>query len=344
MLLAVVCAALSLCVFAASSAGAAVRTEFFGIAQGQLDAQDRQGMAAARIQTARFMLKWRDIEKSAGLLRLERTGPLHRRPGLAGNPSGPVRVGVAEVGGQRATEHPPIDSAAEMQAWRNFLKAAVARYGPGGTYWAPGHTDQHYGASATPLPIKSWQIWNEPNLRKFFDPGVDDLSRRPRSTRGCSRSPTTRSRPRIRRPRSSSPACRLPARGRSSNAWDFLNASTTWPGSRPTSTPPPCTPTRATWIDVRHGDPAVPRRDGEPRRRGDAAVDHRVRLGIGAARPLRHQQGRRRASATGCSSSFKLILQQPNAWNVQRLFWFLWRDPTPVGFATAAASAAARGC
>ena len=58
------------------------------------------------------------------------------------------------------------------QAWQNFLKAAVARYGPGGTYWAPGgNYDQDYGTSAAPLPIKSWQIWNEPNLKKFFGPG-----------------------------------------------------------------------------------------------------------------------------------------------------------------------------
>jgi hypothetical protein len=29
------------------------------------------------------------------------------------------------------------------------------------------------------------------------------------------------------------------------------------------------------------------------------------------------------------SSSFKLILQNRKSWNVQRLFWFLWRDPAP---------------
>ena len=43
------------------------------------------------------------------------------------------------------------------------------RYGPGGSYWANGYREQ-YGASATPLPIQSWQIWNEPNLKKFFAP------------------------------------------------------------------------------------------------------------------------------------------------------------------------------
>src|SRR5581483_1787562 len=29
---------------------------------------------------------------------------------------------------------------------------------------------QQYGATAVPLPITSWQIWNEPNLKKYFAP------------------------------------------------------------------------------------------------------------------------------------------------------------------------------
>ena len=56
--LAVVLAAFALLLFAAPAAGA-VRTEFYGIVQGQLDPQDRAGMRAARVQTTRFMLNGR---------------------------------------------------------------------------------------------------------------------------------------------------------------------------------------------------------------------------------------------------------------------------------------------
>jgi hypothetical protein len=63
---------------------------------------------------------------------------------------------------------PPLDSPQDTEAWRHFLKAAVARYGPGGHYWTTGYR-QRYGARR-PLPIQAWQIWNEPNLKKFFDP------------------------------------------------------------------------------------------------------------------------------------------------------------------------------
>ena len=47
---------------------------------------------------------------------------------------------------------PPLDSAADEQAWQKFLKAAVARYGPGGVYWGTRYHEQ-YGAGATPQPI-----------------------------------------------------------------------------------------------------------------------------------------------------------------------------------------------
>ena len=68
-----------------------------------------------------------------------------------------------------ATSHcSPLDSAADITAWRNFLKALVARYKPGGTYWANKYHQQY--PNAKPLPIQTWQIWNEPNLKKFFVP------------------------------------------------------------------------------------------------------------------------------------------------------------------------------
>ena len=56
-----------------------------------------------------------------------------------------------------------------QQRWRNFLKALVTRYGPHGTYWTT-HYHERFGANATELPITSWQIWNEPNLKKYFAP------------------------------------------------------------------------------------------------------------------------------------------------------------------------------
>jgi hypothetical protein len=53
-----------------------------------------------------------------------------------------------------------VQTAGQRAAWREFLRLAVFRYGPGGSFWAenpllPAH------------PIRIWQIWNEENYKYF---------------------------------------------------------------------------------------------------------------------------------------------------------------------------------
>lgn len=45
-------------------------------------------------------------------------------------------------------------------AWTAFVQQVVARYGPNGSFWAsnPG---------LAPRPVRTWQIWNEPNFKYF---------------------------------------------------------------------------------------------------------------------------------------------------------------------------------
>lgn len=47
--------------------------------------------------------------------------------------------------------------------WRELLRALVARYGPGGAYWAENPTVPY-------RPIGTWQIWNEPNSITWWGP------------------------------------------------------------------------------------------------------------------------------------------------------------------------------
>ena len=53
-----------------------------------------------------------------------------------------------------------MQTAAQRSAWREFLRLAVFRYGPGGSFW-----------SENPLlperPIRIWQVWNEENYKYF---------------------------------------------------------------------------------------------------------------------------------------------------------------------------------
>jgi hypothetical protein len=68
----------------------------------------------------------------------------------------------------------PVGSARARNAWVAFVKAAVARYGPGGTFWAD-HDPAVAAATGVvpiprPLPIRTWQVWNEANFFYFAFP------------------------------------------------------------------------------------------------------------------------------------------------------------------------------
>ena len=52
---------------------------------------------------------------------------------------------------------------AALAAWKEFIGAAVDRYGPGGEFWA-----EHPQLPRT--PIRAWQIWNEQNSKSFYAP------------------------------------------------------------------------------------------------------------------------------------------------------------------------------
>jgi hypothetical protein len=71
---------------------------------------------------------------------------------------------------------PPLASKSARSAWREFVTAVVRRYGHRGTFWKPnpqgGASPFHVqcGCDARPVPIKAWQVWNEPNLHHYFSP------------------------------------------------------------------------------------------------------------------------------------------------------------------------------
>jgi hypothetical protein len=54
----------------------------------------------------------------------------------------------------------PVRSAWQRWGWATFLRDAVERYGPRGSFWFE-HEDLPY------LPIHRWEIWNEENIVSF---------------------------------------------------------------------------------------------------------------------------------------------------------------------------------
>jgi hypothetical protein len=146
---------------------------FFGIGpQTTLTDRDAEYMKAGGIETVRWPVDW-------ALIQPTRTGGYHwesfdsvvstaTRHGLQVLPFLLDTPRWLSLKGTRL----PIDSATARTAWAQFLEAAVRRYGPGGEFWAthaPGVV-QYEPAIPEPLPIRTWQIWNEANFFYFAYP------------------------------------------------------------------------------------------------------------------------------------------------------------------------------
>ena len=239
--LGIMLAGLALWLFAAPTASAA-QSEFYGISQGSLDDQDVQGMAAAHVRTERFLLSWKSIEPTQGSFHWAQRNRFIGQLASHGIRPVPFVWGSPNWVGSGALAQPPLDSAADQAAWRDFLQQAVARYGPGGSYWAntlPPAVRGERHAAADPVLADLERAQPEEVLHAGRNrqpvgpevrPAAADLPRRDQSQD----------------PNAEIVLAGMPGYG-DSKAWDFLDHL--YDGARgqgATSTPPPCTPTRAT--------------------------------------------------------------------------------------------------
>jgi hypothetical protein len=160
---------LALGVFAASAA--ALPAKFFGVVpQSTLSQEQFNTLKQGGVKSMRVAMIWGAVQPQRGAaLEWSSFDPIVERAAKSGIELLPFVIGtptwavpnatVPGAGGAKAPAHLPATGSAAT-AWTSFLKAAVARYGPGGTFW-----------SENPLvldkPINTWQIWNEPNFKYF---------------------------------------------------------------------------------------------------------------------------------------------------------------------------------
>ena len=99
----------------------------------------------------------------------------------------PRLVGADPPATGNATAYPPVKSSTEVYEWRQFVKAAVQRYGHGGSYWSSDYLVAHPGAR--PMPVNTWQVWNEPNIPGAFwpKPNVSEYAKLVRISAGAIR-------------------------------------------------------------------------------------------------------------------------------------------------------------
>jgi hypothetical protein len=167
--LVVVPAGVAIAALAAPSSERALPAGFFGIVpQTPLTARDTARMRAGGFESVRYPVIWDTIQPSprsaynwAGLdqeVTMTARAGLTLLPFLYGTPHW--------VAGKPTTL--PVANGRARRAWAAFLHAAVARYGPDGTFW-----EEHAKGSGDYVPRKPihlWQIWNEENFFYFALP------------------------------------------------------------------------------------------------------------------------------------------------------------------------------
>ncbi|MEZ5076000.1 MAG: hypothetical protein R2725_00990 [Solirubrobacterales bacterium] len=156
--------ALALTALVPATARADLPTGFVGISpQGVTRATDYRLMGDAGMTSVRLPLFWSSVQPVSprtaaanwtsfdGAVELAAEARLRVFPFFYGSPSWVASEGRAL----------PVRSARQRRAWANFVRAAVRRYGAGGTFWAT-HPELPY------LPFRRWEIWNESNIVSFM--------------------------------------------------------------------------------------------------------------------------------------------------------------------------------
>jgi polysaccharide biosynthesis protein PslG len=153
------------------SAAQALPAGFWGIVpQSSLSSEQMQRLGRGGVESLRIPIGWPSVQPNMGGA-FDWSGPDHQveeaakagikvLPFLSGAPEWAVLPKrVPGAGGLKAPGHLPVSGAART-GWTAFLTAAVARYGPTGSFWS-----EH--PEVPSRPIREWQIWNEPNFKYF---------------------------------------------------------------------------------------------------------------------------------------------------------------------------------
>lgn len=136
---------------------------FIGISpQSASSAKDYELMREAGIHSVRLPLFWGAVEPESPAfserqwsgfdheVRLAARAELSIFPVITGTPKWVAPLGIDL----------PVKTARQRRAWASFVRAAVDRYGPGGSFWREEEGLPYF-------PVRRWEIWNEENIVTF---------------------------------------------------------------------------------------------------------------------------------------------------------------------------------
>ena len=142
--------------------------EFWGVQpQSPISDVDANGMVYAGVGTVRLAIYWGSVQPGG-------TGPMQwgaYDPTFEQLAERGIRVLPVLLGDTERTEQLV---ATGLPGWKNFVAAAVDRYGSSGAFWQ-GFSAEHPGVDQ--LPPAAWQVWNEQNSRGFWEDSVEGYAK-----------------------------------------------------------------------------------------------------------------------------------------------------------------------
>ncbi len=156
-----------------ASAAQALPANFWGVVPQAVPSEEQWArLKRGGVETVRTPVDWSAVQPTRGgafnwsefdaYVKRTAGAGLDVLPFLMNAPRWAVpQASVQGTGGAvKAPTRLPVTGIAAT-AWSNFVKAAVQRYGPTGTFWAENPT-------VPKRPIRAWQIWNEENFKYFI--------------------------------------------------------------------------------------------------------------------------------------------------------------------------------
>jgi hypothetical protein len=157
---------------AGTASAAKAPRDFFGVApQTHLTPEDFERMGEAKVGTIRLEINWASVDPTPGadynlgaidaLVREGAERNVRVLPYFFATPEW-----VAKLDGNPCNNGCGIDAPKgpqALEAWKTFLRDMVARYGPGGEFWAEN-------PDLPEKPFEAYQIWNEQNSDGFYGP------------------------------------------------------------------------------------------------------------------------------------------------------------------------------
>lgn len=293
---------------AAAPAGAARASgHFFGVTpQAPLAGGDLGKMAGLGL-TLRIPVYWSEIESQQGRYDFSSLDRTIGRAAAAGVPVLPFVYG-SPGWATSAPAVPPL-RVSVADDWRALLVALVDRYGSRGSFWR--------GRPAR-LPIRRWQIWNEPNFKVFWRP------------RPSPRDYVTLLRRSASAVRSADPKAEVVAAGLAPVEgglfpWEFLRRMYEVRGARQSFDLAALHPYAVSMGALEYELRAVRR---VMARAGDDSKPLLVtEIGVASDGAFRNPFDKgRRGQARFLESAYDLMLENRRRWRLAGAYWFTWRD------------------